>query len=1075
MGTCVPWLQWLAVLGVTLSGGQKVGAGKYVAKYDEERLMYALNQEDRPAFLLEVFKPSCPACQAFAPRYAKAAELLKQSGTNIKVVAINGEEARTLMNKFNVDAFPSIFFIPQDAMKTKQLAYKQLAYKSASTAEAIAEWAERMAAPAVTNVSSLEDLPQPSGIPNLVLLSPSMVPAFQSTAEDERLKYRSFWVHSPEYEFSKTLVQHVDEAHVEFVWEDHEADMLDDEGERFEAFLKQNELPELMLVHDPRKLGDEMPDQTAIWILVNGSEVPEDTCGGSDEEATCSAEGPKKNSQKALSKATAPFRDVVSQAVRKFKSAGKGARAQVFAIDIAQWPRWVETNLYGWTAPAIVAMKYTHGPRYFFSDEGAMPEAPDDLEKWLSSLMRQPVRSKSERPVEVGQHEHSWKKLVSFKLEDELRKTPATLLYSFKSPDDYATDEDVVRHQDELEALDDLAQLLQKSCKNPPLVAALDVRKNEVPLSLYAAGNIGTLSAPSLYMVHSDANKKTFGASWGGEIREFQTEPDANEADFSLDKLDKRSKQMKLSKDFRKLVDWVMTEARRVNGLEVPGSIDFEALGYKEQRDPVHAVATEKEVLELMKDYKSGFVEFFSTTCGACKKFAPVYASAARSQLRQVREGEVTEPAAFVSVDCEGKGAAFCSKMKIDAYPTLMFFNAGKNEPYLGGRKKKDLLRYLQTEAEPIQLEISDEEEAVKFVNKRSQPAMLWYGATDTESEPRFQGIAEAAAEWRHTVRLLVFTKDSQNASASNSTVLKIFWPSKRSPDVYAADEAEPFSKDTLEMWISEMTVVSEPLPAKQTGAVAVVVGRSFREAIFGPLDNNFHVMLEVYAPWCGHCQKLAPIYTEFAEKMKEQGRMLVVAKMNADANKIPFEGFDYTGFPTIFYLSPDSDKIKTVQARTLEGLMDFAKNKKIPRVGSKDAPAKDNSLEGLLANFKSEELPDEQTSPVLTVVLKNFLDVVFQDSKHCILMVYAKWCGHCKKMQPELDKFAEEMKPRKDIIVARMNGEANDMPVKGFDVKGYPTIVFVEKGSKEPRQTFTGNLALEQLKGFLKQTKMLS
>ena len=31
-----------------------------------------------------------------------------------------------------------------------------------------------------------------------------------------------------------------------------------------------------------------------------------------------------------------------------------------------------------------------------------------------------------------------------------------------------------------------------------------------------------------------------------------------------------------------------------------------------------------------------------------------------------------------------------------------------------------------------------------------------------------------------------------------------------------------------------------------------------------------------------------------------------------------------------------------------------------------------------------------QQTSPVLTVVLKNFIETVFNDIRHCILMLYA-------------------------------------------------------------------------------------
>ncbi len=44
-----------------------------------------------------------------------------------------------------------------------------------------------------------------------------------------------------------------------------------------------------------------------------------------------------------------------------------------------------------------------------------------------------------------------------------------------------------------------------------------------------------------------------------------------------------------------------------------------------------------------------------------------------------------------------------------------------------------------------------------------------------------------------------------------------------------------------------------------------VVVGKNFDEIVN---DDTKDVLIEFYAPWCGHCKSLAPIYEELGEKV---------------------------------------------------------------------------------------------------------------------------------------------------------------------------------------------------------------
>ena len=44
------------------------------------------------------------------------------------------------------------------------------------------------------------------------------------------------------------------------------------------------------------------------------------------------------------------------------------------------------------------------------------------------------------------------------------------------------------------------------------------------------------------------------------------------------------------------------------------------------------------------------------------------------------------------------------------------------------------------------------------------------------------------------------------------------------------------------------------------------VVGKNFDEIVN---DEGKDVLIEFYAPWCGHCKNLAPVYEEVAEKVR--------------------------------------------------------------------------------------------------------------------------------------------------------------------------------------------------------------
>lgn len=187
-------------------------------------------------------------------------------------------------------------------------------------------------------------------------------------------------------------------------------------------------------------------------------------------------------------------------------------------------------------------------------------------------------------------------------------------------------------------------------------------------------------------------------------------------------------------------------------------------------------------------------------------------------------------------------------------------------------------------------------------------------------------------------------------------TAILITFKSSGNPKLIALDETVEVNAEAVKTFVADGLEgkakafrKSEEVPADQGEGAFVLVGKNFEEVVF---DTTKDVLVEFYAPWCGHCKKLAPIYDQLAEAFTQVPSVLI-AKLDATANGYP-DVVDVNGFPTL-YLFPSNNKDTPIiyeGDRSFESLRDFIlKNK---------AVAFDETLVGAAEDAADDDDKDE-------------------------------------------------------------------------------------------------------------------
>lgn len=146
-----------------------------------------------------------------------------------------------------------------------------------------------------------------------------------------------------------------------------------------------------------------------------------------------------------------------------------------------------------------------------------------------------------------------------------------------------------------------------------------------------------------------------------------------------------------------------------------------------------------------------------------------------------------------------------------------------------------------------------------------------------------------------------------------------------------------------------EPSIKSEPIPESNDGPVKTIVAHNYKDIV---LDEDKDVLVEFYAPWCGHCKALAPKYEELGQLYASEkfSKLVTIAKVDATANDVPD---DIQGFPTIklFAAGKKDSPIDYSGSRTIEDLVQFISENgshKVQAVYAEAADEAEDIVEGL-------------------------------------------------------------------------------------------------------------------------------
>ncbi|XP_032312440.1 protein disulfide-isomerase isoform X1 [Camelus ferus] len=294
------------------------------------------------------------------------------------------------------------------------------------------------------------------------------------------------------------------------------------------------------------------------------------------------------------------------------------------------------------------------------------------------------------------------------------------------------------------------------------------------------------------------------------------------------------------------------------------------------------------------------------------------------------------------------------SKYQLDKDRVVLFkkFDEGRND-FEGEVTKEKLLDFIKHNQLPLVIEFTEQTAPKIFGGEIKTHILLFLPKSVSDHEATLRNFRKAAEGFKGKILFIFIDSDHSD----NQRILEFFGLKKEeSPavrlitleeemtkykpesDELTAEKIAEFCQRFLEGKVKPH-LMSQELPDDwDKQPVKVLVGKNFEEVAF---DEKKNVFVEFYAPWCGHCKQLAPIWDKLGETYKDH-ESIVIAKMDSTANEV--EAVKVHSFPTLKFFPAGADRtvIDYNGERTLDGFKKFLES------GGQDGAGDDDDLEDL-------------------------------------------------------------------------------------------------------------------------------